>query len=323
MGAVAAAALSYFVIQHLAEPALAPAQTVSAVVLSSGSGNAISNQGGSQPLVNAAALPQGGRLVAGASGGATVRLSSGTELSVEHDTNVEFEDAGPVQRFFLGQGVLHARVAKLTRDQRFIVRTPDAEVEVRGTVFQVAIMDPDAPCAGGARTRVTVSEGLVEVRGGGASTYVRPGESWPAGCAASDPALSQSAHIAAPSRAEPAPARIAMSASASSVNTGSDASTPSAGVRVSKEPSNIARQNELFALATAQNRSGDREAALASFDALLQRYPQSPLAESASVQRMRLLEISNPAAAENAARQYLARYPQGYARTDAARIAQP
>lgn len=319
----AAAVLVYFAIQPEVHPPLVAAQTVSALVVSSGTGNAITNQGGSQPLVNAATLPQGGHLVAGASGGATVRLSSGTELSVEHDTNVEFEDAGPVQRFFLGQGVLHAKVAKLTHEQRFIVRTPDAEIEVRGTVFRVEIVDPDAPCAEGRRTRVTVSEGLVEVRGAGASTYVHPGESWPADCATPRAAPSQSARAAAPSHAEPPAVALGTSAAASTAETDPATAPAPASGHGTKELSSIAQQNELFAQATAQSRSGDREGALTSFEALLRRYPQSPLAESASVQRMRLLESSNPSAARSAARQYLARYPQGYARTDAARIALP
>jgi hypothetical protein len=47
------------------------------------------------------------------------------------------------------------------------------------------------------------------------------------------------------------------------------------------------------------------------------RYPASPLAESAAVQRMNLLAASDPARVKVAARQYLARYPQGYARTEA------
>ncbi len=330
LGTAAAAVLGYFGVQHLVRPAPASLQTVSALVVSSGSGNAITNQSGTQPLVNAAALPQGGHLVAGANGGATVRLSSGTELSVEHDTNVEFEDAGPVQRFFLGQGVLEAKVAKLTREQRFIVRTPDTEIEVRGTVFRVEIVDPDAACAAGARTRVTVSEGLVEVRGAGASTYVHPGESWPAGCAPRS-GSSEPARTVASSHAEPvASVASALDTPAMAVAPGvsvespdADAPTPSAPGHASKETSSIAQQNELFAQATAQSRSGDSEGALATFETLLRRYPQSPLAESAFAQRMRLLEASNPSAAKNAARQYLARYPQGYARTDAARIAQP
>ena len=320
-GTAAAAVLGYVgVHQGLYPGAAAGKQTVSAMVMSSGSGNAITNQTGTLPLGSAAALPQGGHLVAGANGGATVRLSSGTELSVEHDTNVEFEDAGPVQRFFLGQGVLRAKVAKLTRDQRFIVRTPDAEIEVRGTVFRIEIVDPDAACAGGARTRVSVTEGLVEVRGAGASTYVHPGESWPAGCSTPHALASASepAHVLGPSHAEPASLTREQAAS------DSEALAPAAqAVRSSKEASSIAQQNELFADAAAARRRGDSAGALASFEALLSRYPQSPLAESAAVQRMRLLVSNNPGAAKNAARQYLARYPQGYARTDAARIAQP
>jgi len=326
--ALAAVVLGYVTVQPAVRPAPAAAH-VTALVVPNGSGNAISDRSGTLPLGDAATLRQGGHLVAGASGGATVRLSSGTELSVEHDTNVEFEDAGPVQRFFLGQGVLEAKVAKLRREQRFIVRTPDTEIEVRGTVFRVEIVDPDPACADGARTRVTVSEGLVEVRGAGASTYVHPGQSWPAGCATPHPAVTESAHAVASSRAEAVAAASAPEAHATPRALGTpspqnDSPAP-AGLtaRADREGSSVAQQNELFAEATAQSRSGDSQGALTSFETLLRRYPQSPLAESAAVQRMRLLESTNPSAAKNAARQYLARYPQGYARTDAARIAQP
>ena len=106
--------------------------------------------------------------------------------------------AGPVERFFLAQGALHPKLAKLVPGQRFILRTPDAEVEVLGTTFRVTIVAPDADCGGGKLTRVSVDDGLVEVRGAGASTYVHPGEKWPAYCAASLPAAVVALQVALP-----------------------------------------------------------------------------------------------------------------------------
>jgi outer membrane protein assembly factor BamD (BamD/ComL family) len=53
---------------------------------------------------------------------------------------------------------------------------------------------------------------------------------------------------------------------------------------------------------------------VASFDKLLQRYPQSPLAESASTERLRLLAKQGSPRAKAAARDYLVRYPNGFAK---------
>jgi hypothetical protein len=298
-----------------------PVQAVSVMASPSGSGTAILSGSHTEPLVGAASLGQGGQLVAGSEGGATIRLSTGTELRIAHDTRVALESAGALERFFLAQGVLEAKVAKLGPAERFIVRTPDTEVEVRGTKFQVAIVEPDAHCGGGARTRVSVSEGLVEVRGAGATSYVHPGESWPAGCAVSPAVSAESFERAAPAvrivkaalRIESA--RVAPSQSSALLGTSQASSTePQNGT---KEGSSIAEQNELFSEAASARRSGDNARALSSYELLMARYPAGPLAESAAVQRMSLLGASDPAGAKVAARQYLARYPRGYARGEA------
>jgi ferric-dicitrate binding protein FerR (iron transport regulator) len=296
-------------------------QAVSAVVRPTGSGSAILDQAGKQALVSPLSLPQGGRLVASGTGGASVRLSTGTELAVEHDSSLEFENAGPVERFFLSQGVLQARVAKLRDGQRFVVRTPDAEVEVRGTAFRISIVEPDANCANGARTRVSVSEGLVEVRGAGASTYIHPGETWPAGCATVAAGATDTAHPIATALASQPPARPRQSDRPVSVLSEQDTIEPAQ--RPAKETSSIAQQNALFAEATAARQQGDSAQAVSFFELLIARYPASPLAESAAVQRMVLLSGMNAAAGRSAARQYLVRYPQGYAKNDAEKLAQP
>ncbi len=319
----AAGLLGYAGVRQLAGSGSAPdAQAVSAVVRPTGSGSAILDQAGRQALLSPSSLQQGGRLVAGGTGGASVRLSTGTELAVEHDTSLEFENAGPVERFFLSQGVLQAKVAKLRDGQRFVVRTPDAEVEVRGTAFRVSIVDPDANCANGARTRVSVSEGIVEVRGAGASTYIHPGEVWPAGCTVSPVvATTDSARPAAAALVTqpvlPKRDRAGSSVSAEQQQVIEPAQRPA------KDASSIAQQNELFAQATAARQQGDSARSVSSFEQLILRYPSSPLAESAAVQRMLLLAGMNPAAGRSAARQYLVRYPQGYAKNDAEKLAQP
>jgi hypothetical protein len=318
--AAALALVGYGGFRELARPASAVSRRViSAVVSPSGSGAAIVSGVGTEPLVGTASLTQGGRLIAGNGGGATVHLSTGTELAIQHDTNVEFESAGPVERFYLTQGVLRAKVAKLGGGERFIVRTPDAEVEVHGTVFQVAIVDPVANCASGARTRVNVSEGVVEVRSVIGTFHVHPGEAWPADCIVAAPAVSAAAH--APPTTRKPPNAIAAERSRNSPEAEDSAARTQSQA---KEASSIAQQNELFAEASSAHRQGDDARALSTFEQLMARYPTSPLAESAAVQRMHLLQNSDPVAARNAAREYLAHYPQGYARNDAERLlAQP
>jgi hypothetical protein len=327
--AAAAALASYAGLRGSPPPArVATSQVVSATASASGSGTAILSGSHAEPLVGAASLGQGGQLVAGSAGGATIHLSTGSELSIAHDTRVALESAGAVERFFLAQGVLDAKVAKLGPNERFIVRTPDSEVEVRGTQFQVAIVEPDINCGGGARTRVSVSEGLVEVRGAGATSYVHPGESWPAGCAVTPALGAASAARVAPSVRRVAPVSSIESARATAEQSSrAVTSTLESGTHAlsgAKEISSIAQQNELFSEAAAARRAGDNARAVSRYELFLARYPASPLAESAAVQRMNLLSASAPAAAKVAAREYLTRYAQGYARTEAeALLARP
>jgi ferric-dicitrate binding protein FerR (iron transport regulator) len=298
---------------------------VSAIVKPSGSGTEILNPAGPQRLVGAAALQPGGSIVAGDGGGATVQLSTGTLLAVEHDTHLAFENAGMVQRFFLSRGALQAKVAKLADGQRFIVRTPDAEVEVRGTVFRVAISDPAASCAGGARTQVSVSEGVVEVRSAGASVYVRPGETWPANCARGPASALGATHVMPP---QPIPALTPKPGNrvieVEAPNQAAERRAAAVSEQAGTEASSLARQNQLFADAVAARRRGDSAGAISAFELLTARFPSSPLSESAAVQRMNLLQGLNPTAARAAARQYLVRYPRGYAKDDAEKLlAQP
>jgi hypothetical protein len=67
-------------------------------------------------------------------------------------------------------------------------------------------------------------------------------------------------------------------------------------------------------------RYGNLPLAIDKMDRFLERYPASHLAENAAAERMRLLRGLDPAKAAGAARQYLQRYPAGYARADAEAI---
>jgi hypothetical protein len=83
----------------------------------------------------------------------------------------------------------------------------------------------------------------------------------------------------------------------------------------------LADQNDLFAAAATARRRGDVRGALAALDRFLARYPASPLAESATVERMRTLRSVGSARAAGAAKDYLARYPGGFAHAEAEAIA--
>jgi hypothetical protein len=82
----------------------------------------------------------------------------------------------------------------------------------------------------------------------------------------------------------------------------------------------LAEQNDRFAEAIAAKRSGNASLAVVRFERFLATYPQSALAESAAVERMKLLAAADPARGAAAARQYLARYPAGFARAEAEAI---
>jgi outer membrane protein assembly factor BamD (BamD/ComL family) len=85
--------------------------------------------------------------------------------------------------------------------------------------------------------------------------------------------------------------------------------------------STLVEQNDAFAEAIAAKRSGQAPLAIARFEKFLATYPRSPLAESATVERMKLLAAVDPARGAAAARSYLAAYPHGYARAEAEALA--
>jgi outer membrane protein assembly factor BamD (BamD/ComL family) len=79
----------------------------------------------------------------------------------------------------------------------------------------------------------------------------------------------------------------------------------------------LGEQNALFSTAVAARRRGERRAALAALDRLVATYPEGPLAESAAAERFRVLQAVDMERARAAARDYVARYPSGFARDEA------
>lgn len=274
------------------------------------------------------ALAVADRIVA-SGGRASLAFSTGTHVVVERGSDVTLAEGGLVQRFDLVSGSVRADVAKLRPGERFVVRTADTEVEVRGTSFLVAVV-PKHACGVPSATEVSVSEGKVWVRFGTDETVLSAGESWPPPCttlpareehAAAVHALGsqqQGFGLRAPAgHVGAAPAAAAGNARPITTTSGL-APTPGAVAVADAVPgSDLAGQNRAFEDALSAKRRGDSAGALSRFDRFLARYPQSPLVESAMAERMRLLAGTDPSRAQEAATQYLAGYPSGFAAAEA------
>ena len=195
-------------------------------------------------------------------------LDTGTRLRVGAASRVRPTSLGAVQRFDIESGTLEADVAKVLPGGRFIVATTDAEVEVKGTRFEVTVAGTPSPCAPFARTRVTVQEGVVVVRSAGGEDRLPAGSTWP-DCPAG--AAAQLAH-GRTHLAHPAPPAT---------------NAPSAP---SADPSTLAEQNDLFAAALAARRRGQIDEAVRWLDRLIARYPKGQLISSARAERQRLLD---------------------------------
>ena len=214
----------------------------------------------------------GSRIVTAPTGRLILAFAAGTSAVLEEGGDVTLGGGGAVQKVRLDVGSIDLHAADRPDDPRFLVQTRDAEVEAHGGAVKVAVASSDASCGDGTTTRVSVSEGAAVVRHAGVETRVGEGEQWPAGCASTTRAVAggSSAGATVFGAVRPPP-------------------TPSAA-------STLGEQNDLFAQAIAARRRGDPGTAVAGFDRFLARYPASPLAESATVERMRVLRSTESAA---------------------------
>ena len=86
-------------------------------------------------------------------------------------------------------------------------------------------------------------------------------------------------------------------------------------------PSTLSAQNDLFAAAVRAKRQRQNWESVDLFSRLVDTYPNGPLTEGAMVQRMKVLSSVDDVAAARAASEYLTRFPGGFARAAAHRIA--
>jgi ferric-dicitrate binding protein FerR (iron transport regulator) len=287
-------------------------------------GVVIVRSGSQLPVDTKTPMRAGDRMVTTSTGRGSVLFATGTQVVVEGASELVIVEPGPVYAFSLAAGTMRANVAKLKPGERFVVRTADGEIEVRGTTFEVSIVPPSL-CANGSKTHLAVAEGTVAVRTSRGEELVTKGQVWPADCATeAAPLPMPTAPLVASATSDGSLAPITSSSAAS---TSATEPKPTGSAPAPRVPSTVAAasdlgaQNALFAEATAARRRGDDTAALAAYDRLRAQYPQSPLSETADTERMRLLAASNPRRGAEAARAYLARYPRGFARAEAAAIA--
>ncbi len=288
-----------------------------AVVLAAGAGR--------QRLARGMTLVSGTDLVAPVAGEVRIGTTEGTTLTLEKGGRLTVLEQSSAQRFALRGGAVRVQVAKLRPLERFLITTDDAEVEVHGTVFRVATVPGDPTCGNGVRTRVSVFEGVVSVRVGGAETSVPAGAEWPEGCPT--PAGISAAQAVAPRtfsgvvmRADHARRSVSSAPAVVGAVAGRKAFV-AAGRSASAGTSALTVQNDLFAAAIRAKQQKRFSDAIRVFSRLVETYPDGPLTEGAMAQRMTLLVTVDAAGANRAAFEYLERFPAGFAHAEARRVA--
>ena len=157
----------------------------------------------------------------------------------------------------LARGELAVDVPSGDRARKFMVVAPLATVVVHGTRFSVSTSGTGDE----ATTEVQVTEGVVSVLHASGETILKQGGRWQ-----SRPPLRPAASATQATSARAVPA--ASSAGA----------TPATA---------LAEQNRLYQEAMSAKKSGDDARAIQKLDALLSRWPESPLAEEAKSERAR------------------------------------
>ncbi len=245
----------------------------------------------------------------------TVRFGATTSIELSSRTDLEYRQGDAQRRFRLLRGDVRLHVAKLAPNERFVVETDDAEIEVRGTRFSVAIVPGNETCA--PHTLVEVGEGVVEVRSALGAVQVTDGGEWRGRACERASASANDASSAARAVAR-APTLVRPRASSARPIPSLAPAVPSVARPTGPLPgSALEAQNRLYARAVAAGQAKRDEEAAALFGQLIREYPAGPLLETAAVEQMRALGRLTPARRSAAARSYLERFPNGYARSEA------
>ncbi|HEX4340215.1 MAG TPA: FecR domain-containing protein [Polyangiaceae bacterium] len=135
---------------------------------------------------------------------------------------------------------------------------------------------------------------------------------------------STTSQTTATSQASATSQTAALPTSATSAVAGAGTAASLAPVGSGAAQSTLAAENELYRRAVASVRGGDDGHAVGMLDAFLGRFPRSPLAQNAEVERLRALgRLGRHDAAARAAERYLTNYPHGFASDEARRLLAP
>jgi ferric-dicitrate binding protein FerR (iron transport regulator) len=259
-----------------------------------------------QPLSPSAVLLAGDDVRCDDGGGATLGFARGTQLTLSSSSHLRVDELGRTRRFSLFRGRVDAEVPKLAPDERFIVGTPDGEVEVRGTSFSVDVADSPAGCSvSRTRSTVKVREGAVWVRSMNEAALLGPGESWSAPCAepatvTRDALPAAAGAAAAPASSTAVPRSPARKSSQAAPSAPEWKLTPQgeSNDRAALPVSHLAEQNDLLSAAMKAERAGRHGLALSKLDDLIGRFPQGPLLETARIERQRIMSARTPPSGE-------------------------
>jgi FecR protein len=209
-------------------------------------------------------IPKTGELVTAAGARARLKTPDGLSLELFERSRLTLPGLaqGPSRSVRLLAGSIRCDVPHLDPGHEFAVTTPDANIVVRGTAFSVTIRG----VAGATLTCVQVGRGLVLVQSRDKESLVGAGQSW--GCAS-------------PETVPSAPSGLPTSAPSGTALTVRPPKTHERSGSDPRPDGTLEEQNRLFQAGLAAEREGDTKAARLALEALLSRYPASPLAADA------------------------------------------
>ncbi|HEX7671827.1 MAG TPA: FecR domain-containing protein [Polyangiaceae bacterium] len=275
-----------------------------------------------ESVIERSALAIGDSVSTAANATAEMALTDLVVASVGSSSEVDIvAPRAAFHRLRLDRGRLDAKVDdRASSTPKLVVETPDVEVVVTGTIFEVDVVrpDPSTPSV----TRVSVSKGRVVVRRAGVEVAaVSAGQSWTSAVAPLVAAAPQAPLTSAVVSRE---AERTVAAHVIAERTLPTASLPSAANLAEVQMGTLAEENALYQSAVEARSRGDDASAAGRLGKLLARYPASLLSTEARVERMRALARSGRASeAAREARRYLADHPDGYAREEAKRLVMP
>lgn len=245
-------------------------------------------------------------VAAASSASASAPVRTVTTVAPESGARFLRSVAGGTETVTLESGAVTLSVRHLDVGERFLVKTGDAEVEVRGTVFRVEAADD--------RLRnVAVVEGKVEVRFRGDIVLLTVNERWdrPADAPPVSTPIARDRARVTPSAT--APLALSFPGKRASITP-----PPPPSAKPAAEDGTAA-----FVEGMGMMERGDYGAAAHHLEAFSQSHPGDDRAEDAAfLVILALQRAGRPTEAAAAARRYLSGYPAGFRRAQARAIAE-